>query len=223
MKKSTISILSLSAIALTFWSCTKESPNTATSPNLAATPYDYSTHSKDKIEVIGWFNATSVNTAIGSVKPSTNSTTTVTNGGATLGMVIFYDNVTSLNLANSCNRCHATPPHMPSPHRSVGLAAIQNADKDIKDQMAHLSDRSTSDTKATTALSVHSGLVSADALIVRMDTRGYYGQLFKNAFGTSDITPERINEALTQYLSAAAEMSSEQLAADVRFANPFVK
>jgi cytochrome c peroxidase len=209
---------------LSFGACTKDA-STPVSPNLPATSYNYgAANGKDKIAPASWTNSNSINNTIGGSKPAILNINT-TDGGATLGRVIFFDNVTSLSMTNTCNRCHATPPRMASP-KADGYAVIQTASGNsasIRNEMPRYSGNSGVNTQANIQASAHSGLVSAEALVQRMRAKTYYTQLFKEAFGTSDITPERINEALAQYASAASHNTAEELSRDVRFSDPFSK
>ena len=112
---------------------------------------------------------------------------------------------------------------MASP-KADGYAVIQTASGNsgnIRNVMPRYTGTGGVNTQADIQASAHSGLVSAEALVQRMKAKTYYTQLFKEAFGTSDITPERINEALAQYASAASHSTAEELSRDVRFSDPF--
>ena len=225
MKRSTTITLSLSLFVLSFGACTKDA-SSPVSPNLPSTAYNYgAANGKDKIAPASWTNSNPMNITIGGTKPAILNNINLTDGGATLGRVIFFDNVTSLSMTNTCNRCHATPPRMASP-KADGYAVIQTASGNsgnIRNVMPRYTGTGGVNTQADIQASAHSGLVSAEALVQRMKAKTYYTQLFKEAFGTSDITPERINEALAQYASAASHSTAEELSRDVRFSDPFSK
>lgn len=224
MKRSTAITLSLSLFALSFGACTKDAAKPV-SPNLPATAYSYSAaHGKDKIAPANWTSSNTIDNTIGGTKPAILNIST-TDGGATLGRVIFFDNVTSLSMTNTCNRCHATPPRMASP-KADGYAVIQTASGnsgDVRNLMPRYGGTGSLHTQASIQTSAHSGLVSAETLVQRMKATTYYAKLFRDAFGTSDITPERINEALAQYATAASRITAEELSTDVRFSDPFSK
>jgi cytochrome c peroxidase len=66
------------------------------------------------------------------------------------------------------------------------------------------------------------GIAGTDVMIARMMARPYYSHLFAVAYGTADITQERIADALASYLSALSSAGTQQaIAADPRFADPF--
>jgi hypothetical protein len=49
----------------------------------------------------------------------------------------------------------------------------------------------------------------------------YYPHLFQDAYGTPDITAERISDALAQYTAAMAAATPAELANEPKFGNPF--
>jgi cytochrome c peroxidase len=59
-------------------------------------------------------------------------------------------------------------------------------------------------------------------MAVKMAATSYYPKLFKAAYGSAEITPELIADALAQYTSAMATVPTrEALGADPHFADPF--
>ena len=199
MKRSTITAILFSMFSLLLWSCSKESKSAQVSPNSQSTPYDYRNDHKDKVVVVLWRNN---GAGIKFIAKGGNTFTwqysTVTNSGATLGRVIFYDNGTTVNINNNCNGCHSAPPN------GNQINMVRHSDADMA------------------VIHAQAGIESPDRLVEKMQAKSYYAQLFKDAYGTSEITPERITDALSQYMTAMAGVGSkEELVADPRFADPF--
>jgi cytochrome c peroxidase len=198
MKRSTITAVLFLMFSLLLWSCSKEGKSTQVSPNLPATSYDYRTDHKDKIIVTLWPTGNEMRSTISGTSSSWVGIA-VTNGGATLGRVIFYDNGNTITINSNCSGCHSAPPVFGD---KAGLVRQNNND--------------------LAAIHAQAGVESADRMVEKMKAKSFYAQLFKDAYGTSEITPDRITDALSQYMTAMAGVSSkEALAADPRFADPF--
>ena len=200
MKRSTITAVFVSLFSMLLWSCSKESKSTQVSPNIPSVTYNYPPDHKDRIVVVLWPHVTGGNP----VRDAAGGTITslkgiaVTNSSVTLGRVIFYDNSTTINISNNCNGCHSAPPN------GNKLSVVKHSDTELA------------------AIHAQAGIESPDRLVEKMLSKTYYTQLFKDAYGTSDITPERIIDALSEYMTAMSSVPSpEALAADPRFSDPF--
>lgn len=114
----------------------------------------------------------------------------------TLGLVLYNDSTIS-TINSNCNSCHNP--------QSTSRAGV--------DFSGASHGRS----------SVHpvTGLEDGSALVARIKATPYYAELFQNAYGSQDVTIERVSDALAQYLAARADQSPEALATDPRFTNPF--
>ena len=198
MKRSTITAVLFSMFSLLLWSCSKESKTAQASPTISSARYDDLLDHKDKVIVVLWSHvsaSTPVRSSSNVVITSLKGIT-VTNSGVTLGQVIFYDNSTTVNINNNCNGCHSAPPN--------GNNVVRHNEADLA------------------AIHAQAGIESADRLVEKMLAKPYYAQLFKDAYGTPEITPERITDALSQYMTAMAGVGSQEaLIADPRFSNPF--
>jgi cytochrome c peroxidase len=173
-------------------SCSKETASVAT-PDLPAKPYAYSTGSKDKVKVVGF--------SFGLVVVNTVTITPPTNFGVTLGRVLFNDNVLSAGNTIHCGSCHVSP----NSQNAAGLIPLVNEPNN-----------------GDAYRKVHpNGLEQPEKLVRKMNNTPYYGKLFRDAYGSSEITTEKVSDALAQYIAAMAAASPEELDTDQRFSNPF--
>lgn len=172
-------------------SCSKETTSIA-KPDLPAQPYAYSTGAKDKVEVVSF--------SFGQVVVNRVTITPPTNFGVTLGRVLFNDNVLSAGSTIHCGSCHMSP----NSH-FANLSPLLNQATDLNtNRRAH-----------------PDGMEQPDKLIKKMMNTSYYSKLFQDAYGSSEITPEKVSDALAQYIAAMSAVSPEELATDPRFSNPF--
>ena len=136
----------------------------------------------------------------------------VTNAGATLGRVLFYDKIMSIDNTISCGSCH---------HQDIGFAdrgrqsigfdnqltdrnapAISNL---YDDNLLFWDGRSTSvNDLVLRPIRNHKemGMENMDFLVAKIKAAPYYEDLFQNAFGDKEVTSGRIAEALTQFINS---------------------
>jgi hypothetical protein len=110
MKRSITTVL-FAILLLSLWSCSKKEASSP-SPELPATPYIYASAPQYKIEAVSFLDvhlAGRQGQFIGSGRLSSGLFNLSSNNTATLGRVIFYDNLTSINLQNKCSGCHNAP------------------------------------------------------------------------------------------------------------------
>jgi cytochrome c peroxidase len=167
--------------------------------NLPAQPYLY-----DKPQV----NDASLSNQIHSTLASAG----VTNHGATLGRVLFYDPILSRTNTVSCASCH---------HQDKGFSDGQELSKGFDGAFTsrnapgignlHAADaffwdgrEQSLEAMATKPIGNHveMGLPETDVLIQKLESTSYYTNLFKNAFGTEKITEDRIGSAISQFLKS---------------------
>ena len=190
MKRSTATTLLLSVLALTLFSCTKkEISETTTAPVLPATPYVYATGTQTKTVSLAWTE--------GHMVLKSAEANPVTNDGAKLGRVLFHDNTLS---GKSCNGCH-------------------NGNTSTKGSRDFFMPKSNGSIASTAGQAIHPaiGMEDAGTLTAKIASTLYYRQLFQEAYGTPQITTERVSDALAQYMTAMSGAS----ATDPRFADPF--
>jgi cytochrome c peroxidase len=193
MIKSTLSLFLFTILALLLWSCHKDTKTVQHAPSLPATPYNYvGTDDKHKAED----HKLVLIAYIGQnwqLHPEVVAPPT--NIIITLGRVIFYDKVI-INSTSTCYTCHSQGTNAP---KAIGEPAAGGASFGHPDI----------------------GLGSSGQVIARMKASTYYPELFRQAFGSADITAERMSEAVAEYMAAMSSYSAEALATDPRFADPF--
>jgi len=156
---------------------------------LPATPYVYSSTTQTKAVSLTWTE--------GHMVLKSADATPVTNDGAKLGRVLFHDNNIS---GKSCNGCH-----------NGNSSASAAKDFFMAKNSGSLAG------KAGQAIHPAIGMEDAGTLTAKIASTPYYRQLFQEAYGTPEITSERVSDALVQYMTAM----SGATATDPRFADPF--
>lgn len=143
----------------------------------------------------------------------------VTNEGATLGRVLFYDKKLSLNNSISCAGCH---------HQSKGFADGLSSSPGFEGRLTPRSsmgivnaalnngmfwDSREDNVNAMTLNPVQNhiemGMEDLDFLEKKLVGVDYYPELFKKAFGNSGITKERISSAIAQFLCSMVTSNSK--------------
>ncbi len=136
----------------------------------------------------------------------------VTDAGATLGRVLFYDKILSRTNKVSCGSCHqqeagfADPVPFSEGIRGQILSrhtpAISNA---YDDQFLFWDGRSgTLGDLALRPVRNHKemGIDETDFIVAKVKKASYYADLFHEAYGDSEVTEERISDALSQFMAS---------------------
>lgn len=142
---------------------------------------------------------------------NTPLTNPVTDDGATLGRVLFYERALSANRTTSCASCHHQDRGFGDSARfsrgfagghtgrhSMGLTNARfyaNGAFFWDERAATLEDQVLMPVQDPTEMGL-----SIDSLLARLDALPYYEPLFENAFGTPDITELRVRQALAQFV-----------------------
>ncbi len=143
----------------------------------------------------------------------------VTNAGATLGRVLFYDVSLSANNTKSCASCHIQENGFSDPDRlsegfeggetgrnSMGLANARYYDNGrfFWDERANtLEDQVLMPIQDP----VEMGL-TLDELVTKIQAQDFYQPLFSDAFGDANITSNRISLALAQFVRSMVSYQS---------------
>lgn len=154
--------------------------------------------------------------------PSLNK---VTDAGAALGRVLFYDKKLSLNGTVSCASCHKqnlgfTDEAVLSKGFNGGLtgkhsmrlanANFYTGERMFWDKRAQdLEDQVTQPIKDHTEMGFDAAAGGIDALIGKMKGLEYYPVLFKNAFGTDEISELKMKLALAQFVRSMVSTDSK--------------
>lgn len=151
----------------------------------------------------------------------------ITDEGATLGRVLFYDKKLSVDNTVSCGSCHIQEHAFSdldtvsvginghkTPRHSMRLVNARFGDetKFRWDESAEtLEEQMTIPLRAEQEMgySGQNGMPNFAALISKLDTVSYYSELFTLAFGDATITEERIQKALAQFVRSIQSFDSK--------------
>ncbi len=150
----------------------------------------------------------------------------ITNEGATLGRVLFYDKKLSVNNTISCASCHKQQfAFGDNQVRSTGVAGLTGRHSmrlvnarfstEVKffwdERAATLEAQATQPIKDHTEMgwSGANGDPNIDSLISKLSNIGYYDTLFTLAFGNTNITEAKIQDALAQFVRSIQSFDSK--------------
>jgi cytochrome c peroxidase len=143
----------------------------------------------------------------------------VTDAGATLGRVLFYDVTLSQNNTVACGSCHRQNlAFSDSPVHSLGflLAPTRRHSISLVNQRYYLRGRFFWDERAATLedqvlqpiLDVNEMGLTANQITQRVAARPFYAPLFQAAFGMGTVSNERIADALSQFIRSIVSSQS---------------
>ena len=144
----------------------------------------------------------------------------ITNAGATLGRVLFYDTRLSASDGTSCASCHVQSlGFADAPARSVGFAGglTGRHSPSLANARFYRPGRFFWDERAATLEAqvlvpiqdpVEMG-VPLNLLVHKLSATPHYAPLFTQAFGSSDVTGDRIARALAQYVRSLVSGGSK--------------
>ena len=161
-------------------------------------------------------------------QPTTNLTT---DAGAALGRVLFYDKRLSTNQTVSCSSCHAQARGFSDPRQfSVGFnggltgrnsMGLSNAR--WYQRKKFFWDERAATLEVQTLMPIQDSLemgMTLAALTNRLTAEPFYTNLFAQAFGTPEVTSERIARALAQFVRSIVSVRSKyDLGVTNNFAN----
>ena len=156
---------------------------------------------------------------------NTPANNAITNAGATLGRVLFFDVNLSVNNAVSCASCHLQSNAFDDPNRfSTGFdggltgahamrllnAQFYLGEDFFWDRRApSLEDQTTEPIQNSIEMGFDADHGGIDQLMTKMDGLEYYPELFLYVYGTSEITENRVQLALAQYIRSMVSTSSK--------------
>lgn len=148
----------------------------------------------------------------------------ITNAGATLGRVLFYDKRLSITNTVACGNCHKQSLGFSAGERfsvgALGVHQTRNAmslanvrynefDNFFWDQRVN-----TLETLALLPIQEPTELGNAlELLIPKLSSTGFYPPLFEEAFGSPEITADRIARAIAQFLRSMISYTAKSDAA----------
>jgi cytochrome c peroxidase len=173
-------------------------------PMLPATSYVY----EDELLKAGLPYIMSLDFGLDAAMPAPNIPT---NAGATLGRVLFYDKRLSITNTVACATCHQQSHGFSSPNRfDVGVLGIplKRNTMTLTNVRNNRVNGFFSDLRARSVQEVaRSALTTADEMGARLSlvetklrATSFYAPLFAAAFGTTEITGDRVLQALEQYV-----------------------
>jgi len=178
-------------------------------PVLPETPYNYA-----NIALPGYLNAPPVQG-----EDNTPEDNPITDAGATLGRVLFYDTRLSQNEAISCSSCHLQANGFSDPKAlSTGFEGGETGRNSMGLTFARFYDNGHFfwDERAATLEDqvlmpiqdpVEMGMALGD-VVARLEATTFYADLFEDAFGTSEITSERMSRAMSQFVRSIVAPNS---------------
>ncbi|MEL7002483.1 MAG: cytochrome c peroxidase [Bacteroidota bacterium] len=143
----------------------------------------------------------------------------VTDEGATLGRVLFYDVNLSANNTISCASCHQQDKGFSDPRRfSVGL----NGESTNRHSMSLINSRwyekqgffwderaPSLEDQVLLPIQDHIEMgLELSEMVTKLEQLEYYKVLFNRAFGTPDVTPDRVSRALSQFTRSIISFDS---------------
>lgn len=204
-------------VLLVFFACKKGSDNTpdpndpiAAVLNLPATPFNYS-----NIAQPAYLTAPPIQGQINT--PAGNP---ITDNGAMLGRVLFYDKSLSINNTIACASCHKQANAFSDPTaKSLGFNGGQTGRNSMSliDAKYYPNGRFFWDQRAATleeqTLTPIQDLVEMGMTLPQLETKlkmlAYYPSLFTKAFGDANITSNRISLALSQFVRSIVSFQSK--------------
>lgn len=198
-------------LAAVLFSCTPETPKDPVAEflHLPETPFDYTPE-----ELPAHFAQANV-----LASDNTPLTNPVTDAGATLGRVLFYDRHLSKNQTVSCASCHQQAKGFGDDAQlSMGFDGGHTGRHSMGLSNARFYTNGTFfwDQRASTLEDqvlmpvqdpVEMGL-TLDTLLARLEALPYYPVLFEKAFGTQEITETHVRQALAQFVRSLMSYQS---------------
>jgi len=143
----------------------------------------------------------------------------ITDAGATLGRVLFYDKILSIDNTISCGSCHHQSTAFADGTRLSDGINHQQTDRNAPmicnlydDNLLFWDGRATS-IKELVLKPVRNhkemGMEDMNFLITKIKSAPYYKDLFTNAFGSSEVTSDRIADAMTQFILSMVGCDSD--------------
>ncbi len=204
-----------------FYSCKKTevaNPVSSTNTNdalslldLPSIPFNYANQS-----LPGYFQSQVI-----TEQDNTPAANPVTDWGATLGRVLFYDKVLSINNSVACASCHKQNLSFADDKSfSVGFDGANT----LRNSMSLINVKyyrngkflwdergETLETQTLIPIVDHieMGMPTLDTLVNRLKNMSYYPPLFEKSFGTQTITSDKIGYALAQFIRSIISYSSK--------------
>lgn len=150
----------------------------------------------------------------------------ITDKGATLGRVLFYDKKLSSNNTISCSNCHIQANAFgdvavasQGVNGTTGRHSMRLINVRFANEVKFFWDERAINLETQTSMPIkdhgemgysgQNGDQSFSDLIVKLNAVGYYRELFKFTFGTEEITETKIQTALSQFIRSIQSFDSK--------------
>lgn len=161
----------------------------------------------------------------------------ITDEGATLGRVLFYDPALSIDDTVSCSSCHVQSHGFSDPRivsegvegGETGRHSMRLINTAFSDEQNFFWDERAPSLEAQTTQPIQdenehgfsgvNGRADLDALILKLEGLDYYQELFTYAFGDANITEPRLQTALGQFVKSIQSFDSKFDAGRAQTAN----
>jgi cytochrome c peroxidase len=208
MKKTNIAFSILMAAIIVMAACSKENQAGESSgslnilePVLPGQSYQYSATSTPA-HIPGDFLSSSINNEV-----------------ATLGRVLFYDKLLSINNSIACASCHLQQfAFSDGQKNSLGVTAAKTSRNSLAIMNASREGGFFWDLRENSLNTmvlkpfqnhVEMGFDKMDNVVANIQKTPYYAELFTKAFGSGEVTSEKIADALTQFLASMKSHNSK--------------
>lgn len=143
----------------------------------------------------------------------------ITDAGATLGRVLFYDTRLSLTETTSCASCHRqeagfSDPNRFSPGHDGGETARHSMSLAFSRYYtpgAYFWDERAATLEEQVLLPIQDAVemgMTLDAVTERLEATAFYPDLFEEAFGTPEVTSDRMARAMAQFIRSIVSPNS---------------
>lgn len=178
--------------------------------NLPESPYNYA-----NVSLPAHFNAANVRNA-----DNTPGGNPITDRGATLGRVLFYDRSMSFNNTISCASCHLQANAFTDPARFstgfdgglTGRNSMSLSNAKYYENGHFFWDERANTLEDQTLMPIQDAVemgMTLELLEERLQEKEYYKILFNDAFGSEEVTSEKIARALSQFIRSMVSYQSK--------------
>lgn len=144
----------------------------------------------------------------------------VTDWGATLGRVLFYDRNLSANNTISCSSCHLQANAFSDPDQFstgfegglTGRNSMGLSNAKYYENGRFFWDERASTLEIQTLLPIQDQVemgLTLDEMVAKLNAQDYYPALFEKAFGDANITSSRVSLALSQFVRSMVSYESK--------------
>ncbi|MCC6817379.1 MAG: c-type cytochrome [Bacteroidia bacterium] len=167
------------------------------------------------------FEYNKVSTSIGKLNNYYEDLTLLDNDKATLGRVLFYDKALSINNSVACASCHSQDhgfaditafskgfAEKPTERNSMGISNLVD-ERNIGYFWDARETKIESMVFAPIANHIEMGFDRIDLISTKVSNLPYYNDLIQKAYGTTEVSEERLRESLAQFLFSIVSQNTK--------------